>query len=76
MARRKATMEDYPPPVGSKMWTTFGHELDKLYHVRAHVDGRLVLRWYSKSRGWQYVIEGLSWYMSFHRHLEIDTKPR
>lgn len=44
------------PPLGAKLWG--GPNFETVYHVRARVDDRVVLRWWSKRRAaWQYKIE-------------------
>lgn len=42
------------PPVGTRV-REFGDE--RLFHVRGHVDGRVVMRCWSARRGWLYAIE-------------------
>lgn len=36
----------WPIPIGAKIRTKFDNDLDKLYHVRGHVDDKIVVRWW------------------------------
>ena len=47
------------PPVGSRVWRLAkAGERRPLFHVRAHVDDEfIVLRSWSRRRGWRYVVE-------------------
>lgn len=65
--------EGYPPAIGSKIRTTYGNSLDKVYHVRGHVDGHLTLRWWSRSKQrWIYEVRGGIWFTVARSHLEIE----
>ncbi len=56
----------WPPPVGAKLRETYGHpggHLDKLWHVRGHVDGLIVVRrWFKRKQCWHYEVLSLVWW--------------
>lgn len=67
-------VEDWPPPVGAKLRTTFGNELDKLYHVRGHVDGQIVVRWWRRGKqSWEYEVLNQSWWRIFRHELGVSV---
>ena len=67
----------YPPPVGSKLRTQYGNHCDKLWHVRGHVDGLLVLRrWMRRRQRWQYEVEGPAWWVYYFRATGLVELPR
>jgi hypothetical protein len=44
--------------IGDKLRTTFGNDLDKVYHLRGIVDDKLVLRyWRRDKQRWEYVVD-------------------
>ncbi len=65
---RLATIEDYPPPVGSKLRYMPGHGGNRLWHARGIVDGLSVVRsWWRRKQYWHYEILG---YWDFYYKVE------
>lgn len=66
MGLTEARDRDYPPPVGTKLRTNYGNQCDELWHVRGHVDGKLVLRrWMKRRQRWCYEVQGPIWWSAY-----------
>lgn len=66
------TRDDWPPPVGSKLrlFLGEGNPNNALFHVRAIVDDRLVLReWIG---GWAYRIQTRSWWEIYRQFIRVE----
>jgi hypothetical protein len=61
------------PEVGKKIRLRWGHGRPELLHVRAHVDGYLVMRsWSYRWKGWRYRIEGPWWWEINAERAEVE----
>jgi len=72
------SVKDYPPPVGAKVRIDYGQDNPNncLYHVRAHVDGKLVVRrWFKRKQRWNYEVLGAVWWHVYSRsgHIKVEV---
>ena len=73
MSKRKATPDDWPLPVGTKIWDRHG-----VRYVVGNVDGQVVFKWWhSRQQYWRYIVEDPGWFRMFTEEglLEIERGP-